>query len=377
MSRFKKMLKPGVDQLERRAVMAAGGPSDQAQYMLELINEARTNPAAAAQRAASQDTTDLTMTMDYYGESISNAVAQVSQTPAKQPLAWNDSLAAAAQMQSQFQADSGQQTHSGPNGMNLDQRMASKGYTGQTNASENAYAYAKSVDNAMQAFLMDWGVADKGHRRNLLQGNVGKDQSFNEVGIGIVATSNKDLGPLVVTQNFARSSARPNPKLVGVIYNDSDRNDFYTPGEGVDQVLIRAQNLDTGEVSTTTNWDSGGFQMDLQPGRYTVSARRGVRSLGVQNVTVGSENVKLDFVANPDASPVITTPVATTPTPTRQAPVNVITNNGNTPVRRAMNRVAGKVETITVPNAKLDVLVNSTRFDNSSISNWSSFKPKG
>ena len=102
-----------------------------------------------------------------------------------------------------------------------------------------------------------------------------------------------------------------------------------------------------------------------------------MRSLGVQNVTVGNENVKLDFVANPDASPVINTPTTTTPTPAKQVPVNVIVNNGNTPVRRAMNKVAGKVDTITMSNATLDVLVNTARFDNSSIRNWSTFKPKG
>lgn len=380
MSRFQKSLKPGVDQLERRAVMAAGGPSAQAQYMLELINEARTNPAAAAQRAASQDTTDLNMTMDFYGESISNAVAQVSQTPAKEPLAWNENLAAAATMQSQFQADSGVQTHSGPNGMNLDQRLASKGYTGQANASENAYAYAKSVDNAMQAFLMDWGVADKGHRRNLLQGNVGNDQAFNEVGIGIVATDNSNLGPLVITQDFARSSANPTPKLVGVVYNDANGDNFYTPGEGVDQVLITAKNKATGEVTSTTDWASGGFQMDLQPGSYTVTAVRGKRLLGSQNVTVGSQNVKVDFVANPDASPVVNTPVAPVATapavkPVRQAPVNVISNDGTGQPARNVNRGQAKVETISVANATLDVLVNSTRFDNSDIRSWSVFKP--
>ena len=47
MFRSKKMIKPSMDRLENRQVMASGGPSDQAQYMLELINEARTNPAAA------------------------------------------------------------------------------------------------------------------------------------------------------------------------------------------------------------------------------------------------------------------------------------------------------------------------------------------
>ncbi|MEI7921028.1 MAG: CAP domain-containing protein [Planctomycetota bacterium] len=353
MIRSKMMIKPGMDRLESRQVMASGGPSDQAQYMLELMNEARANPVAATQRVISDDNADLNLTMSYYGDSVSSAISQLSQIPAKQPLGWNDKLAASATMQSQYQADTGTQTHSGPNGMDLNARMASKGYDGEVNSTENAFAYSKSVDHAMQAFLLDWGVADKGHRRNLLQGNVGNDQSFNEVGIGIVATSNKNLGPLVITQDFARSSAKPTPKLLGVIYNDSDHNNFYTPGEGVDQVLIRAQNLSTNEVTTTTNWDSGGYQMDLQPGQYRVSARRGMKSLGVQNVTVGDQNVKLDFVADPDNSPTITDSNPESPSP--------------------------KVQAAGTPASKptLNGRVNSTRFDSSAIHNWSTWKPKG
>lgn len=381
MSRSQKSLKPGIDQLERREAMASGGPSAQAQYMLELINEARTNPAAAAQRAASTDTTDLKLTMDYYGESISAATSAIAQSPAKQPLAWNDNLAAAATMQSQYQADSGTQTHSGPNGMNLDQRMAANGYTGQVNATENAYAYAKSVDKAMQAFLMDWGVADKGHRRNILQNDVSNSQSFNEVGVGIVATNNNNLGPLVVTQNMARSSANPAPRLLGVVFNDFNRNNFYTPGEAIDQVLISATNVNTGENFRTTAWDSGGYQMDVKPGVYNVSAQRGNRLLGKQRVTVGNENVKIDFIANPDASAIVDTP-SSTPAP---APV---TPPAPTVVPRVVNNNSEGTETITAgssvratgmsaSNSLINAFVNATKFDISGISNWTTWKAKG
>jgi hypothetical protein len=357
MSRFKKSLKPGIDQLERREVLSSGGPSDQAQYMLELINEARTNPAAAAERVTADPSPDIVMTMNHYGESLSLAASQVSSAQAKQPLAWNDKLADAATMQSQYQADSGQQTHDGPNGMNLDQRLAAKGYSTNAGSTENAYAYARSVDRAMQAFLIDWGVSDRGHRRNIQQTDVNSDKAYNEVGIGIVSTTNKNLGPLVITQNFARSSTNPAPKLLGVVYNDNDRNSFYTPGEGVNQVQIRAQNLETGEVASTNNWDSGGYQLELKPGRYRVSARRGVKSLGVQDVTVGNENVKVDFVADPDSALTVVeeTPVATPETPT---------------VPKERQAVFSASRSMT------SALASSTKFESSSIRNWSSWKPR-
>lgn len=354
MSRTQKNVKPGLDQLERREVLSSGGPSDQAQYMLELINEARTNPSAAAQRAATTDLAELSMTMDYYGESISAATSSIANARPKQPLAWNGKLAAAAVMQSQHQANTGVQSHTGPNGMDLNARMAANGYDGEVISTENAYAYAQSVDNAMQAFLMDWGVADKGHRRNIQQNNVGNEHSYNEVGVGIISTSNRNLGPLVVTQNFARSAKNPTPKLLGVIYNDFNRNDFYTPGEGIDMVQIRAQNLTTGEVITVNNWDSGGYQMDLSPGRYRVSARRGMKALGVQDVTVANENVKIDFVANLESAPTVDDSGNENPAPSPKARPG-----------RSMNL------------ASVNALVNSTRFDNTSIRNWSAWKARG
>ena len=64
------------------------------------------------------------------------------------------------------------QSHTGSDGSTADQRMQQAGYTGASSTGENAYAYADTVDEAMQAFLIDWGVSDSGHRRNLLQANV-------------------------------------------------------------------------------------------------------------------------------------------------------------------------------------------------------------
>src|SRR5437764_768751 len=48
---FRRTLR--LESLESREVLSAGGPSAQAQYMLEMVNLARTNPQAAAQRFTS------------------------------------------------------------------------------------------------------------------------------------------------------------------------------------------------------------------------------------------------------------------------------------------------------------------------------------
>lgn len=59
--------------------------------------------------------------------------------------------------------------HNQPNGSTSDSRIAASGYTNTSSTGENAYAYAQSVDQAMKAFLIDWGVSDSGHRDHILQ----------------------------------------------------------------------------------------------------------------------------------------------------------------------------------------------------------------
>ena len=48
MARFQFRRSLRFENLEARQLLSSGGPTDQEQYMLQLINEARTNPAAAA-----------------------------------------------------------------------------------------------------------------------------------------------------------------------------------------------------------------------------------------------------------------------------------------------------------------------------------------
>jgi hypothetical protein len=196
-------------------------------------------------------------------------------------------------------ADNQYQSHTGSDGSSADDRISASGYTNAKSTGENAYAYAGSVDNAMQAFLYDWGVADAGHRRNLLQPGVSADDSFRDVGIGIVNTGGKlssgKVGPVIVTQDFG-SQANDQAKLVGVAYSDNDGDDFYTPGEGAGNVRIDAQNLDSGKTASTTTWSSGGYELSLAPGRYKVTASQNNVVIQDVNVTVGTVNVEQDFL---------------------------------------------------------------------------------
>jgi uncharacterized protein YkwD len=281
--------------LESRSLLSSGGPTAQEQYMLELVNMARTNPAEMASWLRSNlDANDLA-TIQHFGVNIDAELSAVANSSPVQPLAWNSTLASTAQEQSQYEADNQIQTHQGPGEMSLEQRLDAAGYTNRVADGENSYAYAQSVEHAMKAFLIDWGVPDHGHRGNLLQPNTSDNRTYSDVGIGIVATNpGSQVGPFVMTQDFGRQ-ANSLAQVVGVVYTDSNGNGMYDVGEGSGNASIVVTGQDGKVVAQTTTWDSGGYEISLAPGSYQVTAVVNGQVVRTQNVTIGSDNVEINF----------------------------------------------------------------------------------
>ena len=281
------------ENLEDRQLLSSAAPNNDQQLTLQLINMARSNPQAAAQWLTKGTDSSLKKTLQHYNVDAGAVLNTISSSRPLPPVAWNSNLADAAQAHSQDMADNQYQSHTGSDGTSADDRIRNSGYKAKSTG-ENAFAYANSVDNAMQAFLYDWGVADAGHRRNLLQPGVSAGDSFTDVGVGVVKTSGK-IGPVVVTQDFA---SRPDaaPQIVGVVYGDNDGDGFYSSGEGKGGVEIDAVNLDTGKTASTKTWDSGGYQMPLSAGRYQVTASDNDVVIKQVNVNVSDVNVSQDFV---------------------------------------------------------------------------------
>jgi uncharacterized protein YkwD len=263
--------------------------------MLQLLNEARTNPPAAAQQITSNLSPEVVATLNYYGVNLQAAKNAIASATPQPPLAWNGALAAAAQGHSQDMANTQVQSHTGSDGSTPSQRMQQTGYGSTASSAENAYAYAASVDQAMQAFLLDWGVSNDGHRVNIQQPGVPPQNAYSDVGIGMVQTNNSSFGPTVVTQDFA-SHANAQAQLVGVAYNDNSHTGFYQPGEAQGGVQIDAVNLQTGAVSSTQTWDSGGYELSLAPGQYKVIASVNDQVVQSSNITVNNVNVEQDFI---------------------------------------------------------------------------------
>src|SRR5262249_55952316 len=116
---------------------------------------------------------------------------------------------------------------------------------------------------------------------------------------GLVQSNNSSFGPMVFTQDFG-SQNNEQAQLVGVAYSDNTRTQFYAPGEGQGGMQIDAVNRATGRVTSTQTWSSGGYELSLAPGQYTIVPSLNNRVFQTANVTIGNVNVEQDFVlSNP------------------------------------------------------------------------------
>ena len=286
-------------------------PSNQEQYLLELINAARANPAAEGQMLAGITDPEILRYYQHYNVSASQLISQFDSYAAKPPLAFNPDLEASSLEQSSYQASSGVQTHNSANGQTFDARITAAGYH-WSGVGENVYAYAEDPFFAHVGLMADWGVPTLDHRENLLNTNPSYP-TFREIGISAVPSSVPNFGPLVVTEDFATPEDPTVAYLVGVVYQDANGNGAYDEGEGLGGVTISPDGTNFYAVTTGT----GGFVIPLPTsgsGTLTITASGG--ALGGPRVktvayTAGT-NVKVDFTtadpvsAAPNALPVVT-----------------------------------------------------------------------
>ena len=244
------------------------------QLILELINRARANPAAAAA---------------LYGVNLNLGLApgMITAQP-KQPLAPNPNLELAALRHSTDMVANNYFSHTGLDGSSPASRIAAAGYVGNTIGENIAFITGQNNTPVQAAPNLNADLfKSAGHRVNVL------DPTYTEIGIGI---ANKVLGPqnyqqVDITEDFG---GRGSPVyLTGVLYRDTDHNNFYSIGEGIAGTAVTATNLATGQTYSTTSNGAGGYEIPLPPGRYRVSV------LGVSGtVSVGTSNVKVDFQTN-------------------------------------------------------------------------------
>lgn len=127
-----------------------------------------------------------------------------------------------------------------------------------------------------------------GHRVNMLSTN------YRELGVGqmqgmFLHTNNINYLSSMVTQNFARSANHY--FLTGVVYEDSNGDNFYTPGEGLSGAVISVN----GQAFSAL--DTGAYAIPLGSGTYQIAiGGAGLDTTLRSTVQISAANQKLDVI---------------------------------------------------------------------------------
>ncbi len=218
-----------------------GNPGGQEQELLEQINWARANPVAEGQRLAAITDPFVLSAYDFFDVDLDLMRTELAAIPVAPPLAHNKKLATAALGHSQWMFNNKTQAHNQTNPSNTPSgRVTASGYT-WSSVGESIFAYAENVTHCHAGFEVDWGTGDtggmqagRGHR--VSNHNAG----FREVGIGIVLGNNAPVGPMTVTEDFARDNVSSRYYATGAAYYDLDGDNFYDAGEGIAGLRVDA-----------------------------------------------------------------------------------------------------------------------------------------
>ena len=209
-----------------------GNPTADEQAYIELINRARTNPAAEGARLATATAPDILAAYAQYGVNLTTLQNEFNVIPAAPPLAPNAALTNAARGHSQWMLNNAIQSHSETNPSNDTlQRIRAAGYD-EWNYGENVYAYVKNIGFGHAGFEVDWAagvdgmLVGRGHRENIHYSD------FSEIGVGSITGTNGTIGPQLVTQDFG-FPFNGQTFGTGVAFYDLNSNNFYDVGEGI------------------------------------------------------------------------------------------------------------------------------------------------
>jgi hypothetical protein len=283
-------------------------PTAREQELLELINRMRTAPAAELAILLNSSDPDVIIALNYFQVNRTTLAAQWSLLTPVAPLAWSSQLNDAATAHNQKMIMYDQQSHqvgvSDSLGNftayepDLGGRLTAANYN-FTRGYENIYAYSKSIVHGNAGFAIDWGNATTGHRDNMMSTDV------REVGVAvtdenIVSTS---VGPLVITEDFGNRSALTGKAwLLGVAFQDTNKDSWYEAGEGLKDVQVTITGINGTTINGTTTpivttvTTTGGYQELLNPGQYRVDFSRNGTVFSSKTTLINADNIKIDLV---------------------------------------------------------------------------------
>jgi serralysin len=240
------------------------------QYLLELINRARLDPAAEASRQG--------VALTAGGADVSGAVKQV--------LAPNDALQTAATNHTAWMFANDVFAHQGAGGLTSLGRAENLGYYGRVGENLSWLGQQGSTESWVSSHFDNlW--SSPAHRPNTMR------DEFKEIGLDVA----NGMGGLrgasgtaasIVTEVFGVRG--PGAFVTGVAYTDRNDNGFYNIGEGRSGVSIKVG-------STTDRTEgAGGYAVLTSPSGTTAVTVTAGSTVGSLTVDTRGGNVKLDVV---------------------------------------------------------------------------------
>lgn len=292
-----------MEPLEPRILMAFN-PTGLEQELFQLINRFRADPQGELTRILSSASPPsssnalIQSQLDYWGvrgDLLRSQWANLTPVP---PLAWSEPLYNAAQSHNQAMFRHDRQQHKLPGELSPGARLTAEGYDWAL-WGENIYAFPRSIAEAHAGFVINWGPGQggiqspPGHRLRLLR------DDYVHVGVAVsqVGTSpGRQVGPLLVTQDFAAPLEATPAYVVGAVFKASGGSPFYKAGSGYGAVQIVFEGA--AGTFTTTSMGAGGYQLQLPPGTYRVRAEGGKlpAPLMKEGIVVGDRNVAVDLI---------------------------------------------------------------------------------
>jgi hypothetical protein len=264
--------------------------TNQEQLIVELINRARSSPAAEAA---------------LYGMDLNDGLQPGTlSSAAKQPLAPHQALVDAARAHSQEMLSNNHFSHTNLAGQSPTARAKAAGYPSCVSENIAWGGSCQAIDLDTHVYLRHKQLfLSPSHRKNMLT------PRFREIGAGIEAGAftppGKEIGQNASMMTEMFSHRNSNTFITGVVFADVIvKDNFYTIGEGAADVSITAVPIGRSASYTVTTGPSGGYSLMVPAGSYTVTASGdSIGAIIMNDVVMDDQNVKLDFdTSNPKSS---------------------------------------------------------------------------
>lgn len=270
-------------------------PDGNEQQFLWLMNRARSNPAQEGIWLATMDNQEVAAARDYFNVDEGVLRSEFAGYAAQPPAAFDARLYNAAKAHSDYLISIDGQNHN-----NQLDRISSAGFR-YSQAAAIVFSYSQHTIHGYAGFNIDWGSGTygtqdpPGHRHAIM--SIGGN--YTNVGIAVVPETNPatKVGPQVISGNLCYANTgfadHYNRFIVGTVWEDTNANDQYDPGEGLAGVMVMP---DKGTYHAVTGV-SGGYAVPvLTADAYQLTFSGGdLAGVFTQAATVGSSSVLLDL----------------------------------------------------------------------------------